>query len=492
MLSGSRLTATAAAAVLLFVACLLLAPVAHGQAPPPLKFCRTQSATGLFQQVDIFMQEGFLYWKEWINARGGIRVAGIRRPVELKTYEDASNEEIKLLMYQRMLTVDNCDFILPTFAPPNVGLKVMQMVESGVGAIDTFLSVKKLPYMYRHGNNGALLWQGRNWTWSFSLSPSEDNRPRPCFRLYQEAGAKSAWVVVTGELAGYNTTAMGARNLLVEYNITQASVHNIPANMSEEQLRNFTRDIVEASPDLLVLRLATTQLFAELVKSIRSPSGGYQPRGIHNLGDNQLINGSTLFGLAGWALNHTTASSGWSPTDAFSDSYFGSAADLAGNISARFPNSPANELHATAATIGLLHVMAIEETDSTDPMVIRDFFHNFNRTISYGPVSWTAVGELNSAAWQCVQATSDHRVRVLTGDQERLVYPASAIPPPTPPPTRDPKQSQKTLKISLGVILGFIGLCVVAGVIAFFIFKRRHHLIVVDKVNPNDEWDVPK
>lgn len=469
---------------------LFFGATAAQQQLPPLKFCRTQSGGGLFERVDVFMQQGFTYWKDWINARGGIKVSsnGERRLVELKVYEDGSNDETKLLLYQRILTLDNCDFILPTFAPPTTGVKLMQMIESGTGAIDTFLPVKRLPYLYRHGGNAGILWQGRNWTWSFSMSPSEQNRPRPCFKLYQEAGAKSAWIIVTGELAGYNETGIAAQKLLSEYGINQTQVISIDKNLTGNALNNFTLALAQANPDLVLFRLETTQLLANILRTMRS-FARYEPRGIHNLGDNQLNNGSKLFEEAGWALNHTTASGSWSGTTTlFSDQYYGTAADLTRNISARFPNAPVNELHAAAATIGLLHVIAIEETESTDPDTIRQFFRTFNRTLSYGPISWIGAGEFSSAAWQCQQTSDNQTVRVLQKLSD-LVYPAIAIEPPEERAKNSDRTDKRTRNILIIVFsCVLVGLFITA-VTVYLGITRYNWILIVRKSKANtDEW----
>ncbi len=57
---------------LIIIVFLLSIPLIVAQAP--IKFCRTQSKTGSFMNVDVYMQDGFTWWQEWVNARGGIQV----------------------------------------------------------------------------------------------------------------------------------------------------------------------------------------------------------------------------------------------------------------------------------------------------------------------------------------------------------------------------------------------------------------------------------
>ncbi len=471
--------------VIMFIA-IIFATLLLSTDAQPIKFCRSEIIGGQQAFLDKFMQEGFIYWKEWVNARGGIKVGSIRRPIELRIMEGSSEETIQL-NYQRLLgPIENCDFIFPPMGFARFGVKLMQMVETGIGSIDNFVTVKKLPYMYRHGGDASTLWQGRNWTWSFSMSPSEINRPRPCFNLYKENGAKSAWIIVSDfPDAIYNLTALAVQKLLTEYDINQTAIYRLQSNMTTADIQNFTLELAIANPDLVIFRLRFTSQLADLLKTMRG-FANYQPKGIHVLGENQLINGTTLFRDVEWAVNHITTSGGWFPTDQYKDDYYGTALELASNMSARFPNSTINELHAAAATIGLLHVMAIEETGSLDPDRIKDFFLNFNRTISYGPTSWEFAGEFSSAAWRCMQTTSDQNVRVLT-EENKLIYPAYAVAPPPPPKA---KKSRRTLSltISMSVIGGLLLILLIGLLISYFFLKKKFHLIFVKKNINDGEW----
>ncbi len=464
----------------------LLVPLVDCQVTP-IRFCRTDSKVGRFSTLDPFLQEGFLFWKEWVDQRGGIMVGNTWRPIQYISYEDAGNDDLQLLLYQRLLTVDQCDFLFSPFASATQGVKIMTMLETGVGAIDSFLAVRQVPYLYRHGASAGVLWQGRNWTWSFSLLASDENRGRPCYSRYGEAGAKTATIIVTPETPGYNASAALAARVIGEYGIN-ATIAYLPHNSSLEQIGNFSMNVSATAPDLLLLRLNSSATQARLLQTIRLM---YQPKGIHITNENQLANGTNFFAVAQWASNHTTAAGSWSPTPEFVDSYYGTGVDLSNNLTARFPLSTINEFHASAAISGLLYVIAIEETDSIDPVVIRNFLRTFNRTLSYGPLSWLNAGELSSASWQCIQARDEFgkNVSVLTANTQ-LIYPAFAVPPPTPPPTRPPGKDKRVRNVLIGVFSAFAGLVIIVVIVAIIIVKK-YHLIFIDKgeMNGGEEWN---
>ncbi len=103
--------------VIFFVALIALCSLVLGQnsTAPVIRFCRSQTTGGRFAIVDKSLQEGYTWWLEWINARGGITVGyvtnfsfgillivsfrGEKRKVELYTLEDGSSTDTVTIIY---------------------------------------------------------------------------------------------------------------------------------------------------------------------------------------------------------------------------------------------------------------------------------------------------------------------------------------------------------------------------------------------------------
>ena len=57
-------------------------------------------------------QQGYNLWQDWINARGGIVVNGVKHPVTIKYYDDQSDANQSALLVQKLITTDKANFLL--------------------------------------------------------------------------------------------------------------------------------------------------------------------------------------------------------------------------------------------------------------------------------------------------------------------------------------------------------------------------------------------
>ena len=57
-------------------------------------------------------QQGYNLWQDWINARGGIVLNGVKHPVTIKYYDDQSDANQSALLVQKLITTDKANFLL--------------------------------------------------------------------------------------------------------------------------------------------------------------------------------------------------------------------------------------------------------------------------------------------------------------------------------------------------------------------------------------------
>ncbi len=56
----------------------------------------------------------YLLWRDEVNAKGGLQIAGGgRRPIEFVNYDDRSDNETAVRLYERLITEDKVDLLLP-------------------------------------------------------------------------------------------------------------------------------------------------------------------------------------------------------------------------------------------------------------------------------------------------------------------------------------------------------------------------------------------
>ncbi|MGH2452841.1 MAG: amino acid ABC transporter substrate-binding protein [bacterium] len=103
--------ATAAAATM---GTVLPLPRLRAQAGP-VRIGYAISETGPFSiGAGITQIPNYLLWLDEVNAKGGLLVAGGgRRPVEFVKYDDRSDIETMVRLYERLITVDKVDLVLP-------------------------------------------------------------------------------------------------------------------------------------------------------------------------------------------------------------------------------------------------------------------------------------------------------------------------------------------------------------------------------------------
>jgi len=82
------------------------------------------SLTGVYSETAKWIKEGYNFWAEDINKRGGL----LGRPVKLIIYDDEGNADKAVTYYERAITVDKADLIFGGY-PATSNLAVMPLAE---------------------------------------------------------------------------------------------------------------------------------------------------------------------------------------------------------------------------------------------------------------------------------------------------------------------------------------------------------------------------
>jgi branched-chain amino acid transport system substrate-binding protein len=81
---------------------------------PPVRIGYTQSRTGPWSAgAQVTQEPNYILWAEQVNAAGGLNVQGKRRMIELIGHDDRSDAETVVRTYERLMTSDKVDLILP-------------------------------------------------------------------------------------------------------------------------------------------------------------------------------------------------------------------------------------------------------------------------------------------------------------------------------------------------------------------------------------------
>jgi branched-chain amino acid transport system substrate-binding protein len=84
------------------------------EAADPVRIGFSLPRTGPFASATPPQENGYILWREQVNAKGGLDVAGTKRPVEFVVYDDQSDPAKAVQIYEKLITDDKVDLV---FAP---------------------------------------------------------------------------------------------------------------------------------------------------------------------------------------------------------------------------------------------------------------------------------------------------------------------------------------------------------------------------------------
>src|SRR5216684_4473820 len=115
--------------------------------------------TGALTKESLLTQQGYSLWSDWINARGGILVNGVKHPVVIKYYDDTSNANQSAVLMQKLITEDKANFLLGPYG-------------SAATATDAAIAEQnQIPMVEANGAAQSIFNQGYKYTFGV-LSPA--------------------------------------------------------------------------------------------------------------------------------------------------------------------------------------------------------------------------------------------------------------------------------------------------------------------------------
>lgn len=99
---------------------LMIAVAWPAAAQQEIKIGFTISTSGTFARAAEPVRRGILLYEDWVNKQGGILVkdAGKKLPVKMVFYDDESNKDNVLRLYERLAVQDKVDFFLAPYSSP--------------------------------------------------------------------------------------------------------------------------------------------------------------------------------------------------------------------------------------------------------------------------------------------------------------------------------------------------------------------------------------
>ena len=155
-----KLRPTAALGILALCATLAAPSVPVSAAGDTILFGSSVSLTGSLAKEGKLTQEGYDFWKNYINAHGGLKVGGKSYKVEIKYYDDESKPATAAALAERLIDQDHVNFILGPYGS-GTSFTVAQIAER-----------KKIPMVEGNGAAEKIFNQGFKYTFGV-LSPAK-------------------------------------------------------------------------------------------------------------------------------------------------------------------------------------------------------------------------------------------------------------------------------------------------------------------------------
>lgn len=328
-----------------------------------------------------FLRDGYEYWKEHVNARGGVRVGDQQYMVEIIYYDDTSDPETGARLTERLITEDEVDFVLGPFSS---GIQINTSVVAERHGVLTLAPLANSPAIYERGHQ-----------YIFSILPPATSYLNHNLEVAVAVDPDVQTVAIMARDDPFGTAvAAGAAAKAEELGLEV--IYNEPYPPEAPDLSSPLTEIRDLNPDIF---LAST-LFADAVVITRQAI------------DLQLC--PKMFGLSvgpaipdypneiGPDANFVTGAEWWLPTLEWEDDIIGTAAEFGADFEEQFGYTPGYHT-ASGVAAGVILEKVLERAGTLDTEAVREELLAFDEEIFWGPTAWDETGQNITGASVAVQ-----------------------------------------------------------------------------------------
>jgi branched-chain amino acid transport system substrate-binding protein len=399
--------ASAAASLACFVGAAALGLAALAQAQDVITFGASLSQTGGMATEGRLVKEGYDFYVKYINEKGGIKVGDKTYKVAIKYYDDQSNANMSVQLYEKLINEDGIKLLLGPYS-------------SGITFAAAAVAEKyQVPMIAAHAASPAVFDRGFKHIFA-TLTPLAQYTANT-IKMAAAATPRAQRVALISENALFpkssgEAAAQQAKDagLEVVYNeIYPTGTKDFSAMLAAMKSRN---------PDLL--------LFAGYTGDATVIARQIAEVGV-NLKMMAVSLGPTLPGFVealGPKAEGILEPIQWAPNMTWKDEIFGwTTAEYVELFKKEYGRVP--DYHPPQSTAALeVYQRALEKAGSLDPKKVRDAIAQTNIMTAYGPVRFNEKGQNIAKGMSVVQIQNGKPVVVypVEGAQAKFVYP---LPP---------------------------------------------------------------
>ena len=156
------------------------------------------AATGSTAREGELTKEGYEFWKDYVNAHGGMKVGGKTYKVDIKYADDESNPQTAARLVEKFVSQDKVNFILGPYGSANSAtaaavverLKV-PMVEGNGAAEKIFSQGFKYTFARALARRNGISKASSRWRCTQKPKPTDASRSRPPTMRSRSKSAKA-------------------------------------------------------------------------------------------------------------------------------------------------------------------------------------------------------------------------------------------------------------------------------------------------------------
>ncbi|UYN96187.1 MAG: amino acid ABC transporter substrate-binding protein [Enhydrobacter sp.] len=378
------------------MACIAWSMGGTAAAQETIRFGAALSLSGRLATEGKLVREGYDFFVKHINDRGGIPVGGKTYKVSIVYYDDESNTNTSVKLYEKLISEDGVKFLLGPYG------------SSATIAVSTVVEQHKLPMVVAHG--AATTIYNRGYKYTFGVLNSVDHYTRNIVKLSSEQTPPLKRVALINEnqlfpQLGIDGAAQQAKEFGLEVVFKEKYASGTKDLSSELEKMKATR------PDLVIAGGYTDDmiLLARQIKQV-----GLKPRLVG------FLLGPTLPGFIralGSDAENMLEPVQWTPGMPWKDSLFGwTAREYADLFQKQYGHAP--DYHPPQSTAALeVYYHAFQKAGSLDPQKVRDAVAATDIMTAYGPIRFNANGQNVAKSMSVVQIQNGKPV---------VVYPLDA------------------------------------------------------------------
>ena len=360
MLSFRALISSALAVT--FVAAVSPSPTLAADAT--IVFGAALAATGRDAREGVLTKEGYEFWKDYVNAHGGIKTGGKTYKVEIQYADDETNAQTSAKLVEKFINQDHVNFILGPY-----------------GSATSFASAAvteryKVPMVEGNGSSEKIFSQGFKYIFAV-LSPAKRYLEGVLdMALHQKVKPKTVAIVAANDLFS-TEVASGAAAYATSHGMTVVYNNKYPADTTD--VSSIVSAIKAANPDLILNggHLQDALLLQKSFKEQNVLAKAYA----YSVGPDTPDFRKALGNDANYVFGGTQ----WSPTAKYrgAPGFISTSLEYAKEFEKKYGHVPDYHNAESTATC-LAFQYAIQNAGSLDPQKVRDALAALNVVTFYG------------------------------------------------------------------------------------------------------------